>query len=344
MSKVTIKEIARRAGVSNATVSRVLRRQGPMSREMEERVLQAATELGFFHSPVRAPVRHPNRTIGMLVAGVDSGEEQENSFFAEVIAGASAEADLREISLTVAPLSSGSQGEPAFLRRGKLDGLIVAGVPIADDLVISLSQRAFPTVFIGRYLEHQPLNFVTPDNQEGGRQTAETLLKLGHRRIAILSGPEEINVFRDRLRGVRETLKDYPAQYFISGAFDENSGYRLCQQLRQSPSFPTAILALSDWMALGALRALREMNQRVPQDISVIGFSDIPIAEHLNPPLTTIRIPQRRLGAAAVHLVNALLNRELMGPVGMVLPTSLVERGSTGAPRENLETGESTNG
>jgi LacI family transcriptional regulator len=333
MAKITIKDVAQKAGVSSATVSRVLRKQGPISEKTEQLVLEAARELNFSLSPSNwksTPGAH--HTLGMLIAGIENGLQQ-NSFFAEVVAGASTEGDRRNLSISIAPLSADATTLPAMIRQGRVDGLIVAGVPIPDEQVMALSELAIPTVFIGRYLDHYPLSYVSPENLEGGRIAALHLKQLGHCNVAILSGPISIKTFNDRLRGAQEVFRECELPVFIGDNFDEAAGYEAVSSMLQNGTPFTAILSLSDWMAFGALRALREHGLRVPEDVSVIGFSDLPTAGVIDPPLTTIHIPQRQLGALAVHLAHSLIDGDIMGPVGMMVPLSLVERASTARAR-----------
>jgi DNA-binding LacI/PurR family transcriptional regulator len=152
----------------------------------------------------------------------------------------------------------------------------------------------------------------------------------------ILNGPQEINVFNDRLQGVLEILSSCDPACVIQQehSFDETAGFEAVQDVLSRGDRPTAILALSDWMAIGALRALRQAGLQVPGDVSLIGFSDLPVATLLDPPLTTVRIPQRRLGRLAVHLLHALIEGDVEGPVGMVLPLDLALRASTAAPAQ----------
>ncbi|MDD5367813.1 MAG: LacI family DNA-binding transcriptional regulator [Anaerolineaceae bacterium] len=334
MAKTTIKDVAQKAGVSTATVSRVLRKKGPISEKTGQMVLQAARDLQFSVSTPgwRSP-SGTHRNLGMLIAGVENGLQQ-NSFFAEVVAGATIEGDRRNLTISIAPLSTDILAQPMMLRQGRVDGLIVAGVPIPDEQVMVLSQAPVPTVFIGRYLDHYPLSYVSPENLEGGRMAALYLKDLGHCNVAILSGPASIKTFNDRLRGVQEVFRDCELPVFLRDSFDEVAGYESVSSLIQSSKPFTAVLSLSDWMAFGALRALREHGLRVPEDVSVIGFSDLPTAEINDPPLTTIHIPQRQLGALAVHLAHALIEGEILAPVGMIVPLSLAQRASTAPARE----------
>jgi DNA-binding LacI/PurR family transcriptional regulator len=332
MSKITVKDLAKKAGVSTATVSRVLRKQGPISEKTESLVMQAARELNFA-IPAAGWKSRPavHRQIGMLIAGIEGGLEH-NSFFVEVVMGASSEANRRNLSISIAPLTIGSL--PAMVHYNSVDGLIVAGVPIPDEQIITLGQLPVPTVFIGRYLDHTPLSYVSPENLEGGRIAALHLKELGHRKIAILSGLTSIKTFNDRLRGAQKVFRDCePPQVILSDTFDETAGYEAMADLLTRGEVPTAVLSLSDWMAFGALRCMRERGLRVPEDISVVGFSDLPTAGMIDPPLTTIHIPQRRLGSLAVHLVHALIEGDIAGPVGMMVPLALVQRASTAAPR-----------
>jgi LacI family transcriptional regulator len=337
MTKVTIKDIALRAGVSTGTVSRVLRKQGPISEKADAAVWQAARDLNYtLPTRARSTSTHTPRRLGMLIAGFDLGQQQ-NSFFAEVVSGASTEADRRDLSISIAPLSVETGIQPALLRRGEIDGLIVAGVPIPLEQATALSQLPFPVVFIGRYLEDQPHSYVSPENLEGGRMAAKALINLGHHQLAVISGPRKILTFNDRFRGTQEALQgsDVALHYFESDDFNEAAGYKAMHALLETGPVPTAVLALSDWMAFGALRAMRERGLRVPEDVSIIGFSDLPTAGLVEPPLTTVHIPQRYLGALAVHLVHALVEGEVNGPVSMMVPVTLVERASTAPIRPN---------
>lgn len=334
MSRITIKDLAEKAGVSTATVSRVLRKQGPISEKTEHLVMQAARELNFsIPATGRKSQGSERRQLGMLIAGIEGGLEH-NSFFAEVVMGASSEADRRNLGISIAPLSADTRTQPAMIRYGAMDGLIIAGVPIPDEQIMALSQQPVPIVFIGRYLDHVPLSYVSPENLEGGRIAALHLKELGHCKIAIFSGPTSIKAFRDRLRGAQEVFRDCKRpQVFLSQTFDEAAGYEAMAGLLNSGEDITAVLSLSDWMAFGALRCIRERGLRIPDDISVVGFSDLPTAGMIDPPLTTIHIPQRRLGSLAVHLVHSLIEGDIAGPVGMMVPLTLVQRASTALAR-----------
>lgn len=328
MKKFTISDIAARAGVSTATVSRILNGKDNVTAKTRENVLSVISELNF-DIPIQILRSHQPK-FGMAIAGYDDITPQ-SSFFHEVIAGAGLESDQRRATFSFAPLYGADGADSELLRRGDLDGLIVAGVPIADETVKKLNRAAYPTVFIGRYLDYsEPLNYVTPDNVGGGRIAANFLFEAGHRNICVLNGPEKINVFRDRILGVREFFSERLAAAIREMTnFNEEAGYEAMRAVLNEKNRPTAVLALSDWMAIGAMRAIVEAGLNIPNDISVMGFSDLPITEILNPPLTTIRIPQRKLGGLAVQLLDSLIRKEIQGPVGMIVPLEIVVREST---------------
>lgn len=333
MSKITIKDVAQRAGVSTATVSRVFNKQGPISEKTERAVLEAARELDFvFANAGWKKTSGEPLNIGMLIAGVENGLQQ-NDFFAEVVTGASIEGERRNITISIAPLSADTSIQPTIVRQGKVDGLIVAGVPIPDEQVMALSQSPVPTVFIGRYLDHYPLSYVSPENLEGGRIAALHLKELGHCKVVILTGPTSIKTFNDRMRGVQEVFQDCELTVVMKDTFDETAGYEAILELLDRKEEFTAVLSLSDWMAFGTIHALRERGLLVPEDVSVVGFSDVLASSKMLPPLTTIHIPQHQLGALAVHLVNALVEGEIVGPVGMLVPLTLIKRASTAPAR-----------
>jgi len=328
MKKITITDIAARAGVSIATVSRVMNDQDNVSLKTKTHVIETMAAMNL-EIPEKIKSGLPLK-LGMVVSGYDSASP-ESSFFYEVVSGAGFEADRRHATFSFTPILGGSPFESELLKRGDLDGLIVAGVPIPDNVIKKISAYPFPTVFIGRYLEYEErLNYVTPDNVGGGRIAAKYLYESGHREICILNGSERLNVFRDRILGVQEILSQ-PSEISIMtrNSFNEEAGYEAMAEVLERKKRPTAVLALSDWMAIGALRAIRDEGLCVPDDISVMGFSDLPVTGIQSPPLTTIHIPQWRLGTLAVQLLISLIQKNLMGPVGMVVPLELVVRGST---------------
>jgi LacI family transcriptional regulator len=267
------------------------------------------------------------------------GSVPEDLFFNEVLRGVTEHLEPRGYHALMSP-SSGKLGAgarpPAVLQR--VDGVIAGGVSLQGPLVKALMEGPVPIVFIGRFLRGKGMNAVLSDNQEGGRLATEHLLGLGRGSVAFVGGPPNTNVYRDRLagyrcafeeagRGVEERLVR-PAPRTAQGGFEATLG--LLDDCASSGVFPDAIFAADDWLATGVLRALRERGRRVPEDVAVVGYSDLALAAHADPPLTTVHVPKRRLGRAAAKLLLDLIAGDIEGPVQMVVSPHLVVRESTG--------------
>jgi LacI family transcriptional regulator len=226
--------------------------------------------------------------------------------------------------------------EPEYERRmigeifhsGLLDGLIVSSMMIDDPVVQALVRGRLPFILIGRHLADDNTSFVDVDNHSSARDAVTRLLRQGRRRVAVITGPETMVGGLDRLNGYVAALRDRGMTpdpgLKADGDFTEPGGYAAARQLL--PRSPDAIFACSDAMAIGALRALREAGLRVPEDVALMGFDDIPQAAHTDPPLTTVRQPIHRLGATAVDTLIDLIERPEAGPHRIVLPTDLVIR------------------
>jgi LacI family transcriptional regulator len=213
-----------------------------------------------------------------------------------------------------------------------LDGLIVTATQTGDPLVPELIANRTPFVMHGRH-EDPRVSFVEVDN-EGGAHTAVThLVRLGRRRIALIAGPPSSLAAEDRkrgyLKGLRERMLPVDEKLIAHGDFTESSSFEAMQRLL--PHQPDAVFVASDTMALGALRAVRRAGRRVPDDIAVVGFDDLPQAATANPPLTTVRQPIRRAGAMAVGVLKDILEHGAEPPRRMILPTELVVRASCGS-------------
>jgi LacI family transcriptional regulator len=221
-----------------------------------------------------------------------------------------------------------------ILHSGLVDGVIVTSLESDDPLVDALLERNFPFVMIGRPRPGQAIFFVDVDNFSSAQHAVEHLIKAGRRRIATITGPQRMTPGLDRLNGYQRALQQaglaFDPDLVETGEFTQVDGFAAMQRLL--PAHPDAVFAASDAMAQGAMQAIRAADLRIPQDIALVGFDDIPLAAHLQPPLTTVRQPIGRLGAVAVeHLINRLNDPEGDQPRGVLLPTELTIRASCGA-------------
>jgi LacI family transcriptional regulator len=333
---ITLKDIAHASGVSKATVSRVINNDPRISEPTRHLVRQAMSDLGYRPPGRPAPARTGN--IAFLIAD-PSGSVHEDLFFSEVLRGVTELIEARDYHALVSPidgqLRADGQLPPAVARA---DGLIAGGVQLQGALVRALAEGPIPAVLIGRYLRGRGMNAVLPDNEEGGRLAVEHLLGLGRSRVMFLGGPPMSNIYRDRLTGFEHAHTEAgvswdpalirPAERSAQGGFEATQ--RLLADCRQGHR-PDALFAADDWIAIGALRALRQHGVRVPEDVAVVGYSDIALAAMADPPLSTVHVPKRRLGRTAAKLLLDLIDGEVEGPVQVVVsPTLIVRESSVG--------------
>src|SRR5262245_10927393 len=328
----TIKDVARMAGVSVATVSRVLNDSAVVSPPRRERVKKAATRLNYWpHGAAKSLITNRTNTIGVLLPDL-FGE-----FFSEVIRGIDHAA--REASLHVLLSSSHADtGElVAALRamRGRIDGLIVMAPDVHAPKAIEQARADTPLVLIDPGLGARGCDAISISNHDGAYRLVKHLFALGHRRIATITGPSRNIDAQQRLAGYHRALQEHGASgdpdLEICGDFGERSGYEAAARLLALWPRPTAVFAANDYMAIGVMGALNDAGLRVPQDMAVGGFDDIAMARYLNPPLTTVRVDAYGLGARAAERLIRMQGNGSGRPMREVLSTTLVIRGSCGA-------------
>jgi DNA-binding LacI/PurR family transcriptional regulator len=334
----TIRDVAARAGVSHQTVSRVLNGRDEVAPHTRRRVRTAIRELHYVPSPLaRGLIGSRTHSLGMVTADVT------DHFFAEAIAGAELETRRRGYYLMVASVEGEAEDdELAYLRlmlERRVEGLIVARpqAPLNLEQLPSAVERV-PLVSIGSP-EISGFVAVDVDNRSGGFDATSRLLAQGHRAIATIAGPAEWPSARDRLEGYRLALREAGAydQRLVESAADWGleSGQAALARLFSGGAGFTAVFAQSDLLALGAIRELRARGLSVPEDISVVGYDDIPVASFVDPPLTTVRQPMREVGALAAKVLLDRISGDGAAPVeGRIhLATTVVERGSVAPPR-----------
>jgi LacI family transcriptional regulator len=327
--RATSADVAARAGVSRTTVSFVLNDRAGVTipDETRQRVVQAARELGYHpHGAARALAGGASHTIG-LVLRQSPEQVAADALLAETLWGIGSEAHLGGYRVLVEPLSPDGGRYSDLVLSQRVDGLIVSGPRTDDSELVGLVNDGFPIILQGS-LPALPAPSVDVDNRAGARIAVEHLLGLGHRRIGcITNAPLAYTAASDRLAGYRDAL-DAAGQPFdeglvVQGAFDADSGRAAMEALLASAPDLTAVFVASDVVAFGALRALREAGRRVPGAISVVGFDDIPLARHFDPPLTTIRLAGARRGRRT-RLVERLAARGWAEAAA----TELIVRGS----------------
>jgi len=330
----TSADVAARAGVSRTTVSFVLnQRNESISPATRERVLEAARQLGYHpHAPARQLAGGRSQTVGLVVR--QSPEQVAgDAFLAETLRGLTTATRAGGFQVIVEALEPGSRPYGDLLRSGRADGVIVSGPRDDDAELLQIVGEGFPVVLQGT-LPGLETPSVDVDNRAGAKVAVEHLLALGHRRIGcITNAPLAYTAARERLEGYRAALREAGIEpdpaWVAEGAFDAASGHRAMEELLARTELD-AVFVASDVVALGAIGALRAANRRVPDDVSVVGFDDIPLAAFFDPPLTTVRLPAYELGHAVGTALIDRISRATV-PRRTLLPTQLIVRASTRA-------------
>ncbi len=333
----TLEQVAQLAGVSRSTVSRVINDHPNVRAKTRTKVWQAIRESGYQPNVVaRSLVTNRTRIISMVIPEVVTTLFTD-PFFPLVLRGATEACNARHYQLMLSLFTASADPHEMYQRvmqNGYLDGAIVSSTSLDDPLISDLLRDRIPFISIGRRPDER-VHYVDADNVGGAQMAVEHLIRLGHRRIAAITGRLDMTAGQDRLEGYRRALKAHAIpireELIVEGDFAENSGRVGMQQLL--PASPSAVFAASDMMAIGALKVLREAGWQVPQDVSLVGFDDIPIASVMEPALTTVRQPIERLGAMAADLLIGRLEEcsEAASAHRIILPTELVIRTSCGS-------------
>lgn len=327
---VTIRTVAKEADVSPATVSRVFNDTAPVEQSTRERILEAADRLGYVpNATARSLSLKENRTFGVLLPYL-TGE-----YFPEVIRGLDHAARDHNRLLML----SSSHHAPADLRRalssmhGRIDGLVLMLPELDPSAYGEHLPDEVPAVLLNTSAEGHDLSVLSINNREGGRTATQHLIDLGHERIGIITGEPANREARERLAGYRVAMSRaglcQEEGWVAEGDFDRASGSQAAQKLLQADPRPTAVFASNDYMAMGAIRAFQEAGCDVPGDISVVGFDNLPSAEHFTPALTTIDARMVDLGNEAISLLMEMSGDRMAGRQVWRLDPELRERASS---------------
>ncbi|MBZ0277065.1 MAG: LacI family transcriptional regulator [Anaerolineae bacterium] len=326
----TIRDVAKAANVSISTISHVINETRYVSPDTRERVLRAMQQLNYQHNRVASSLRNRKTyTIGVLLPN------SANPYFAELLAGIEAACFEQDYHIIMGNANDDPAREQSYLKvllSRQVDGILLISTGAFADSIHLLRENKTPVVMVDRSTELTTVDELFTDNQGGGHLATAHLLALGHRRIGCVTGPSfltpsaaRVQGYRDAFAAVGEPLRE---EWIVTGDFQHAGGYRAAQKLLALDDTLTAIFACNDVMAIGVMAALQEAGLRVPQDVSVIGYDDIPLASYSNPRLTTIAQPARELGHLAVErLLERLDDPDVPARLDM-LPVTLVERDS----------------
>jgi len=323
----TIRDVAERAGVSIATVSRALNDRGDVSAQTRERVREVARSVGYSADPAaRSLVTQKTRRIAVVVGDNAGHRDLSLVFFGKVLAA---------ISRRLAQ----SSYDPLLLHPSdigldhRFDAAVLIGVDDDDALVADLSSRQVPLVGVDVRCSSGRAAYVGSDHADGIRLALAHLHALGHRRIAHVAGAANTLAGSERLQAFRSECEalglELPDDLVRLGDFSSASGYRETCVLLALPERPTAVVAASDLMALAALQAIRDAGLQPGEDVAVVGFDDLEAAALAHPPLTTIRQDRQELGTLAATRAIELIEDPEVAPLATILPVELVVRGST---------------
>jgi DNA-binding LacI/PurR family transcriptional regulator len=337
---VSIRDIARRAGVSIATVSRAVNRIPTVDPELAAKVWRAIDEVGYLpNTQARALVSGRSRMLGLIVS------EITNPFFPELVQ----EFENLAVAQGYEVLIGSTNYEPArtesLIRRmlqRNVDGVAVMTFGIEEELVQKLVEREFPLVFVDAGPDLPNIRVLKVNYGEGIRQAVQHLAALGHRTIALITGPMRLRSALARrdafLNSMTELGLVVPAAHIVEGDHTMEGGMRAMERLIALSELPTAVLCSNDMTAIGVLHALYRTTHNVPQEISVVGFDDIHLAQFMLPPLTTVQMSCKDLATAAVEALRAGIEKDhpKAATKEWQIPTRLVVRQSSAFPRGSL--------
>lgn len=337
MTDLTLEDIAKQAGVSRSTVSRVVNNHPNVSDKVRKHVLEVIQNTGFHpNAAARTLASQRSWTIGLLLP------QSVSLFFTDpyyphLTKGIAQACNQHGYTLALFLVSNKEDEEqifPRIHRRGLLDGIIIQSGHYGDQSIIGrMVDAKKPFVVAGRPFRSENVSFVDVDNIQTARGAVEHLIRLGYRRIATITGPNASTVGIDRKEGYLTALRTHRLEVnpalIIEGDFTEASGYAAMQTLL--PARPEAVFAASDIMAIGAMRAAQDAGLNIPADIAFIGFDDLPLASLSSVPLTTVRQPVVQFGAKTVEVLIDLIENGIDPPRHVVMDTELIVRETCGA-------------
>jgi DNA-binding LacI/PurR family transcriptional regulator len=308
---VTIKDVAREAGVSHTTVSRALRGSSLISDETTRRIQETALALGYLPSAAARSLKtNRSQALGVIVSSID------DPYFSEILQGIEEVAQGNHYSLFIAASQRDSERENAIvqaMRQHRVDGVVICSTPFSSERSHQFSKYGIPIVMINNQAAEEYRYSIYHDDVDGSRQVTRHLIELGHHRIAYLGNSSSGRTTQDRLAGFRYEMEaaglPIPTEYIfeIPGSEPEN-GSPAAEHFLSLPHRPTAIVCFNDMLAIGLLKAVQQQGIRVPEELSITGFDNIVFSNYTNPPLTTFDQPKRFIGQKAAQLIFSLLS------------------------------------
>jgi DNA-binding LacI/PurR family transcriptional regulator len=336
--RATLEEVAELAGVSRATVSRVINGKPRVSRETRVAVERAAARLGYVpNRAARSLVTRRNDSIGLVIPE-PTAQFFNDPFFPRLVKGVTEGLAEPGVQLVLfMPQSSGDEARLAdYLSGGHVDGVLIVSLHGLDGLPLGLKRHGIPVVLCGRPMVAADLSYVDADNEHGAMQAVAHLVDQGRKVIATVAGPQDMGAGVDRLEGYRRALR--AAGREVSSELEEvadftfEGGQVAMRTLLDRRPEVDAVFVTSELMALGAMSVLRTRGRRVPEDVAVVGFDDSPVGLTANPPLSTIHQPTELMGLEMTRLLLRMISSGDHRPQHLILGTELIVRASSVAP------------
>ncbi|MBM7581620.1 LacI family transcriptional regulator [Caldicoprobacter guelmensis] len=307
----TIKDVARRAGVSPSTVSRALSGRVPVDKETKERVMEAVRALNYKPNVLAKGLKEgKTNTIGLIVPNIC------NPVFPAVARGVEDVARERGFTVILCNTDENIEAEKDYvekLQKRWVDGFIFATAREESHHILELKEKGFPVVLVVRHMA-EVVDAVVIDNYKSSLEAVRYLISTGHRRICIVNGDTSLTLYRERFEGYRHALEaaglGMEPDLVLDAAGRDDNGYGAVMAMLKKGVLPDAVFATSDPKAIGAIRAIKDYGLRVPEDVSVVGFDDLDISAFLDPPLTTVSQPLYEMGARAAQRLISLINGE----------------------------------
>ncbi|MFW5786756.1 MAG: LacI family DNA-binding transcriptional regulator [Halanaerobiales bacterium] len=333
MKKTTIKDVAQKADVSPSTVSRVISDSPNISDSTKHRVRKIMEEMNYHPNAIaRSLVTQKTNTIGLVMAR-PTDRAFANPFFSEVIRGIADIAQSKHYNLLFSAAENyytESEETLSLVKNGRVDGLILMASRANDKLIEYLQSYRYPFVLIGRSPHYDNLPRVDNDNIKAAYDMMNFLIKNNNKKIALIAGPDDYIVSRDRIEGYKNALKESNIK------FDENlikytdfsykEGYKAVKELLRSIPDLDVIFAIDDLLAIAALNSIKEHGLNIPRDVGVVGFNDQTLSSYIEPNLTTVRIPIIEMGKKAATMLIKMINNPEYNGEEKIIPTKIIAR------------------
>lgn len=330
VDRVTMEDIAERAGVSINTVSRALNDKTDINDGTKEEILKIAEELNYQPNRFAKGLRSSKTsTLGVIVADI------QNPFFSALLKGVEKAARKEGYSIIVQDTDEKYTNEQSAVQTvlaEQVDGLLISPAQTNEQTIMDLQQSGLPFVLLGRYFKDLDTNFIVTHDVQGATAAIDHLVELGHEQIAIVNGPSHISSSKERLEVYRKAMTHHglvtPENFIFKNIVTMEQGYENGKRLLSQSNLPTAVFCYSDFVALGVIKAARDVGLRVPEELAVVGYDDIFFSAYLEVPLTTVRIPKYKLGKKAFEILNGILENKNQ-KTKLKLPVELIKREST---------------